>query len=167
LSLATLQEEQGMLYAGCECDVIVRDDEFDDVVREERNIFGFDSKNCLINTKAIPSDITPLKAVRISIAKWELIVTRLEEGHEVANDGGYLTCALCTKYYNNGACKRGDTKCPIAMATNNTCCTNTPYRKFIEIDHEDEDARLMCAMRELRFLQGVYEMMRCIWDDDN
>jgi len=156
-----------MLYDGNDCDVIVRDVEFEEVVREERNYFGFDSNDCLINTKAIPTSLTPLKAMRLSIAKWELIAMRLDEGHEVKKDGGYLTCALCTKYYNNGTCKSCDTKCPIAMATNNTCCSNTPYRKFIEIDPADEDARLMFAMRELRFLQGVYEMMRCIWGDDN
>jgi len=156
-----------MLYDGNDCDVIVRDVEFEEVVREERNYFGFDSNDCLINTKAIPTSLTPLKAMRLSIAKWELIAMRLDEGHEVKKDGGYLTCALCAKYYNHGTCQSCDTKCPIAMATNNTCCSNTPYRKFIEIDPADEDARLMLAMRELRFLQGVYEMMRCIWGDDN
>jgi hypothetical protein len=148
-------------------EVIVRDPDYDDAVREEWNHFGFDAGDNLIVTKAIPKDIHPLKAMRLSIAKWEMLVMRLEDYDEVQNDGGILTCALCAKYYNDGNCKiLNGSKCPISMATNNCHCACTPYSKFSHIDRDDIDARLEWAKRELRFLQGIYEMMRCIWQDE-
>lgn len=59
-----------------------------------------------------------LKALKGSIKKWKAIVAGTGE------DWGDDNCPLCIEYFGNG-CKG----CPVAKATKEPCCNNTPYRE--------------------------------------
>jgi hypothetical protein len=93
-------------------------------------------------------DPATLRALRGSIAKWQAIVDGTGE------DKGHSNCPLCQMFYdehNDGqSCCAG---CPVADATDSTCCVDSPYDDWCaaETDEELKGA----ALAELAFLRSL------------
>lgn len=96
-------------------------------------------------------------ALRGSIAKWEAIVA----GTDI--DKGPVNCPLCQMFMQN-ECEG----CPVAIASEATCCDNTPYEMFSAVAERvsaDKDWRTFsratspeakaAAQAELDFLKSL------------
>jgi hypothetical protein len=72
--------------------------------------------------------VNKTKALKLSIAKWELIAAGL------IGDKGIENCALCVKYYD-GDCKG----CPVMEDTGHHQCQGSPYEKWDDDLQKYED----------------------------
>jgi hypothetical protein len=110
-----------------------------------------------------------LKALKLSIRKWEQIV----EGTGV--DTGSDNCALCVRFTDGDGqvqCEEEGEVCPVAKATGNKMCEGSPYTDWLwALDERDyyrdyyvapwtgdkptDDETVMCAVLELEFLKSL------------
>lgn len=125
--------------------------------------FGMDDKTKeVVVTRPLPlSTMTKSEAIRLCIAKWEIIVLLCEEGHRIESEGGHNTCALCHMFLNKGnsTCNKPfGQECPISVATGRGMCLGTPYMSFTRADKDDFDVRMEEAVREVTFLRGLLEL---------
>jgi len=102
-----------------------------------------------------PKFKTTKEALDHSIEKWETIVEKLKEGHELINVHA-PSCALCAKFfkYSDDGTTESCSGCPVYKKTGNKYCETTPYEKFSghRIEH---DLKLMYAIQELEFLKEL------------
>lgn len=95
-------------------------------------------------------DAETLEALRGSIAKWHAIAF---EGGE---DNGYKNCPLCEKFMNDES--RFCDGCPVATATGERGCLNTPYDAWSRADDTgfaDTPEKVALAVAELDFLKSL------------
>jgi hypothetical protein len=95
-------------------------------------------------------DAETLEALRGSIAKWHAIAF---EGGE---DNGYKNCPLCEKFMNDES--RFCDGCPVATATGERGCRNTPYDAWSRADDTgfaDTPEKVALAVAELDFLKSL------------
>jgi len=137
-------------------------DESDDGQRRRCHFGMNDETKEVVVTRSLPlATMTKSEAIRLCIAKWEVIVLLCEEGFRIESEGGHNTCALCHMFLNKGnnSCdKPFGKKCPISVATGRDMCHGTPYRSFTRADRDDLDARMEEAVREVTFLRGLLEL---------
>lgn len=89
-------------------------------------------------------DAKTLKALRASIAHW--IDIRDTDSKSIGGSG----CALCRLFnYNTTFCCKG---CPVSKRSGAIYCRNTPYSDYVNINHQDEAARVAAAQAEIDFL---------------
>jgi len=96
-------------------------------------------------------------ALEQSIEKWTVIVEALISGKFMKIiDGGDGTCALC-RLFANEFCDG----CPVKEKTDHSRCSHTPYFDYIgateSLDDAGREIRLICAKRELAFLESLRE----------
>jgi hypothetical protein len=129
--------------------------------QERRCHFGLDGKtNDVVLTKPLPLSMDKCEALRFCIAKWEVIAMLAEEDHRIESDGAHTTCALCRLYHNPGLtnCKNvAGQRCPVAMASGQDMCRQTPYMAFTRAEKGESYDRQDAAEREVIFLRGLLE----------
>ena len=137
-------------------------DESDDGQRRRCHFGMNDETKEVVVTRSLPlATMTKSEAIRLCIAKWEVIVLLCEEGFRIESEGGHNTCALCHMFLNEGSnvCDMPfGKKCPISVATGRDMCRGTPYVSFTRADKDDLDARMEEAVREVTFLRGLLEL---------
>ena len=96
-----------------------------------------------------------LQALRDSIRKWEKIVAGTGVDYGAAN------CSLCHRF-DGGGCNLRDEVCPVAIASGESECRNTPYDDWQYATNGDwpsrrahDDESVMCAVLELEFLKEL------------
>ena len=94
-------------------------------------------------------------ALAVSIAKWQFIVSELEQDHygSKLHDQGFSTCALCYEYLDARDSCGG---CPVAKHTGKDLCYGTPYHAYIDARGDD---RLQQAKRELAYLESLQALV--------
>lgn len=89
-----------------------------------------------------------IEAAEISIQKWEMIEWLHENGYHRFSTGGADTCGFCMLYRELGCdC------CPVAAASGENVCRNTPFAKYM-ISRLPEDI-LHWANEEIIFLEEI------------
>lgn len=95
----------------------------------------------LVKIRPWPKRLTKKRALQLSIRKWKALVDAGFLYLADAEDGSYLTCALCYLYIDSDC-----SGCPIADYVDDTGCDGTPYET-----RQGENPQ-----KELDFLKEVY-----------